>query len=322
MKKLNNKGFAITVMLYSILAIIAMTMFLILAIMSGSRKANLELIDSIKEDLNNNSYHKPEDYEETVFYNYTGNYETFEVRVPGYYKLEVWGAQGGSGYSTYLGTGYSYGGKGGYAVGEKYFDKGTILYVYVGGQGEEGGTTKNNLGIRAGGFNGGGTGRSWHNGNSYVHNGAGGGGATDIRTVAEDLSSRLIVAGGGGGGGGHEPNATGGEGGGLIGGNASNPSGLWNNTVGATSTTGGYDSGNSGFPGKLGQGGNSALVYGSGGGGGGYYGGGGGSWTPGSGGSSYISNLDNASTNANVQTGNGQAIITFIGAFIDNQTEN
>ncbi|MEG2283487.1 MAG: hypothetical protein RSB99_02540, partial [Bacilli bacterium] len=52
MKKLNNKGFAITVMLYSVLGIIVMTLMLILTTMSGMRKNNTTLINHIKEGLN------------------------------------------------------------------------------------------------------------------------------------------------------------------------------------------------------------------------------------------------------------------------------
>ncbi|MEG1495036.1 MAG: LamG-like jellyroll fold domain-containing protein [Bacilli bacterium] len=52
MKKLNNKGFAITVMLYSVLGIIVMTLMLILTTMSGMRKNNTSLINHIKEGLN------------------------------------------------------------------------------------------------------------------------------------------------------------------------------------------------------------------------------------------------------------------------------
>jgi len=74
---------------------------------------------------------------------YNGNYREFEVPVSGTYNLQVWGAQGGYQNSP------EYGGKGGYSSGEVYLEKGTILYIYVGGSGNTGGTTN--------GFNGGGT---------------------------------------------------------------------------------------------------------------------------------------------------------------------
>ena len=61
---------------------------------------------------------------------------------PGRYKLEVWGAQGGYRSST------TYGGKGGYSVCTLDLDTAMLLYLYVGGSGNTGGTS--------GGFNGGG----------------------------------------------------------------------------------------------------------------------------------------------------------------------
>jgi len=109
---------------------------------------------------------------------YTGNYQTFVVPRSGIYKLETWGAQGGYRSNANMG------GKGGYAKGEVYLNRGDILYVYVGGFGE---THQ--------GYNGGGYQSTTKN---Y------GGGATDIRFVAGawnsalGLKSRLIVAGGGG----------------------------------------------------------------------------------------------------------------------------
>ena len=45
---------------------------------------------------------------------YTGSEQTYEILVSGYYKLEVWGAQGGG----------SNGGLGGYSTGTMFFKKG------------------------------------------------------------------------------------------------------------------------------------------------------------------------------------------------------
>lgn len=54
MKRINNKGFAVTTVLYSIIALIAMTLTLILSIMSGIKKNQDDLVESIKDELNNN----------------------------------------------------------------------------------------------------------------------------------------------------------------------------------------------------------------------------------------------------------------------------
>lgn len=53
MKKLNNRGFAVTTVLYSIITLITLTLTLILAIMSGVKKNQDDLVDSVKDELNN-----------------------------------------------------------------------------------------------------------------------------------------------------------------------------------------------------------------------------------------------------------------------------
>ena len=106
----------------------------------------------------------------------------------GTYKLECWGAQGGS-YSNY------YGGKGGYSVGVLTITEDTLLYLYVGGQPET--STSSSVTI-SGGFNGGGKARyhAYRGTTTYCQ---AGGGASDIRIATDSLYARVIVAGGGGG---------------------------------------------------------------------------------------------------------------------------
>ena len=203
----------------------------------------------------------------------------------GKYKLECWGAQGGT-YSSYLG------GKGGYSSGILTITEKTSVYLYTGGSGSS--SSINN------GFNGGGTG---------ISNGRGGGGASDIRIGTDSLYARVIVAGGGGGAGVASANANpAGCGGGLYGGD-----GFYNNTTGSY-TTGSNRCGGSasqtaggitwslGTQASFGQGGNASGSYSCGGGGGGWYGGGGaydndsdsdGRW--GGGGSGYVYTSSTAS---------------------------
>lgn len=116
-------------------------------------------------------------------FDYTGSVQSLTVPA-GTYKLECWGAQGGS-----LGTGI--GGKGGYSVGTLTLTGATALYVYVGGSGKTNSTT----GFSEGGFNGGGS--AYATSGTYT-NGSGGG-ASDIRIGTDSLYARVIVAGGGGG---------------------------------------------------------------------------------------------------------------------------
>lgn len=174
-------------------------------------------------------------------YAYTGSSQNVEL-LPGKYKLEAWGAQGGYRSST------SYAGKGGYSVGTITLTANTKLYAYVGGSGNTGGTS--------GGFNGGGK-RDNYNG---------GGGGTDFRIGSDSLYARVIVAGGGGSDG--ATNKTGMYGGGTSGGSASQNYG--NGGQGGTATSGGagYSSGANtpGSFGKGGQGYNRSSGYGGGGG--------------------------------------------------------
>ncbi len=217
-------------------------------------------------------------------FSYTGAMQC-AVLPAGKYKVEAWGAQGGSCGRT--------GGYGGYTTGEINLSTQNVLYIYVGQQG----WTNNMTSFT---FNGGGKA-----GSSYC--GQGGGGASDVRLAGVDwnnfqsLKSRLMVAGGGGGSdyylnkganGGAAGGLTGSGGGICKGGNASplSPS------KGGTQTGGG-----AGGYGNAGYGGYGGFGYGGcyngrhgGGGGSGYYGGGHGHWNhvvvgSGAGGSSFIS---------------------------------
>lgn len=209
-------------------------------------------------------------------FDYTGSVQTATL-APGTYKLECWGAQGGS-YNSYIG------GYGGYSKGTITLTKATTVYISVGGAGSSSST--------AAGFNGGGTG---------ISSGRGGGGATDVRIGQNSLYSRVIVAGGGGGAGVTSANANPcGCGGGEYGGD-----GYYNDTTGSytigqnrcggsASQTAGGKTWSTSTQATFGQGGN-ASGYSCGGGGGGWYGGGGaydndsdsdGRW--GGGGSGYV----------------------------------
>ena len=194
-------------------------------------------------------------------FDYTGAVQS--ITLPkGIYKLECWGAQGGNGCTDNSYTG----GKGGYSIGTISLNTKITLYIYVGGRGVSSEASGSGA-IRAGGFNGGGSGRDW---SSTNHGGSGGAGATDIRINQDSFYARVIVAGGGGGA---SDDGNGGSGGGV--------SGISTGASAGTATSG------SGF----GQAAASSYTSGEcGGGGGGWYGGyGGGSENiPGGGGSGYV----------------------------------
>lgn len=223
----------------------------------GYAKITLQSIEVVHDD-EISSFELENDNVWTFPYN--GNYQTFTVPKDGYYRVQLWGAQGGSYYAY-----------GGYTAGEISLSKNDMLYVYTGEKGGTGTKTR---------WNGGGGG-----GNG---NGNGGGGATDIRKFntssltiwneSESLKSRIMVAAGGGG---------------DDDGAASNNDGKGGYAGGLT----GYKGVSSGIAGSQING--AAFGYGaqgtgstdSGGGGGGYFGGvgSGSSNGGGAGGSSYIS---------------------------------
>lgn len=264
-------------------------------------------------------------------FGYTGKVQTFKCEMDGIYKLEVWGAQGGS----YAQGRYKYdGGNGAYVSGTVKLKKDDVLHVFVGGAGAMGGV---------GGWNGGGTGTS---------DSQGGGGATDISLDGSDaggtiweesrhLNTRIIVAAGGGGalfywqsffnfGAGQ-----GGHGGAWDGQKGQAGSDKGN---GGTRTSGGSGGQNS-TSGSFGKGGNYSGSGNAGAGGGGWYGGGsGGSKSKhgaGGGGASFIFNAETDKSSyypsgvsrpssdyyvtlltksQGAQTGNGKAKISFVSA--------
>lgn len=146
---------------------------------------------------------------EVFNFDYTGSVQ--KITLPrGKYKLQCWGAQGGTSYGSSSGAGS----KGGYSEGVLTLTEKTTLYIFVGGQGSRGSSTS----LVNGGWNGGGASVGYSGYNSSGTNGysypACGGGATDISTVDSDMSysggrtnrsdvsllARCIVAGGGAGG--------------------------------------------------------------------------------------------------------------------------
>ena len=158
----------------------------------------------------------------------------------GVYKLACWGAQGGNAYTKKAG------GYGGYSEGILTLtDFQTSVYLTAGGQGITDSGQYSSTAIIPGGFNGGGSGVAW---TGTTHNGASGGGGSDIRIGGTGYEYRIIVAGGGGGA---SDNANGGVGGGTSGGagsmnGGSSTSGNGFGAAAAASYTGGECGGGGG----------------------------------------------------------------------------
>ena len=216
-------------------------------------------------------------------FDYTGGEQIFTAPTTGTYKLEVWGAQGGT--SLENGKLSGKGGYGGYSTGNLIIDKNEKIYINVGGRGNDG-VIK--VPITTGGYNGGGNGL-WDNRDD--ESSGGGGGATHIAYESGLLSSfeksqsKIIIVSGAGGGGAW--NYLGGSGGGISGNKGITPGMDDRDSIPGTQTSG-Y---------AFGKGGDGSPHAGTpgGGGGAGFYGGTGGIISkldaiPGSGGSGYIGN--------------------------------
>lgn len=237
-------------------------------------------------------------------FSYTGGIQTWTVPYTGTYKLEAWGAQGGS-------SSMAAGGYGGYAAGNVQLAAGTVVYICVGG------TTAGN----AGGYNGGGNARN-------SDNDRGGGGATHMGTRNGILAqygstAGLYLAAGGGGGSAYRYYTVynGGTGGGTNGGAATSSGGdaPWPApaTQGGSQTAGGQPFASNigsveGVAGSFGQGGSSTSH--TAGGGGGLYGGATGLAYScgGGGGSGYTGGVAGGSMQNGVNAGNGRAAVTLV----------
>jgi len=211
---------------------------------------------------------------------YSGSCQTYTAPSTGSYKLETWGAQGGS-------AGTFAGGRGGYSTGVVRLTAGTTVHVCVGGQGSE--SARTTTAPYPGGFNGGGGSARSNNGKNKET--ASGGGATDIRIGTNSLYSRVVVAGGGGGAIGEQFGPSiGGAGGGTSGITMPDPGKVGSDTPGngGTQTAGGANTiacSGSGFFGSAGVPCGVGVTDRSGGGGGWF---GGGAGITGGGGSGFI----------------------------------
>ena len=213
---------------------------------------------------------------------YTGTEQLFTVPYSGPYRLEVWGAQGGTTNRWYTLTG----GYGGYSTGDITLNAGEKLYVNVGGPG----VTKNgSYTLVSETYNGGGEGHTGPTDRSA----SSGGGATHIatksgqlKTLENDKDKVIIVAGGGGGSwtcsDTRWQTAAAGHGGGYIGGTATARSN--SSSINITRTGGTQEEGYA-----FGLGGITNNSNEHAGGGGGWYGGAVSSYAA-SGGSGYIGN--------------------------------
>ena len=231
---MNNKGFAVTGFLYSILVLFIVIATLLIFNLQNKKvildKLKSDALDNLENNINEDEEICSYEVGQEFTFDYTGSEQTFTVPCSGYYKLETWGAQGGN-----------EGGKGAYTSGIITLHSQTNMYVYVGGTGSvsPAGIAQNT----SGGYNGGG---STQGQDCCDRSFGSGGGATDIRLTSgawnnqKSLASRIMVAAGGGG---RFSDGTavsnGGAGGALTGLNASGDYTDWCIGFGGTQTSGG-----------------------------------------------------------------------------------
>lgn len=127
LKRLNNRGFAVSTLIYGLSILGLMLITMVMGTLSSTRANSKQIADSIEDDLNNHS-------RTSKVYSVKGNSNTAQqFTVPegeaGWYRIELWGAQGNNGY----------GGKGAYTTGVIKLDEGSSLYFYIGQKGSANG---------------------------------------------------------------------------------------------------------------------------------------------------------------------------------------
>ena len=289
-----KREYKVIMLLILVISIVALVLTSSYALFSFEEKGKIEnkLVTGVYSSC---------EYEDGTTWNfdYTGSEQTFTVPCDGEYKLETWGAQGGSYNEEYEG------GYGGYSSGTASIKENDKLYVNVGGLGN---IVNDFSPVIPGGYNGG--------GDAYVikescsNYASSGGGATHIAFTSGILKNveknSLFIVSGGGGGANHRYCSTadtqttnGGSAGGYLGSSLDKIKTLWNyvKPTGGTQTSGGlagtHNTESGSTAGSYGQGGSYTRTGGHTsaiGGGGGFYGGGGGMFIGGGGGSGYIGN--------------------------------
>lgn len=126
MKKLDNKGFAITTIVYGISIMAIMIVAILMAIMSTTNTNNKKFAKEIERELNNFSKAESSFVDKGTGENNDYYPTPQEYTVPdgetGWYRIELWGTQGGG----------AAGGYGAYTSGIIKLNEGDTLYFYVG----------------------------------------------------------------------------------------------------------------------------------------------------------------------------------------------
>lgn len=122
MIKLNNKGFAISTLLYGLMIMIFLIVFALMSIMGSNRKNTKNLVDVIEDELTRYSLTNVYGvYDSSID---DGSGRLYIAPSSGWYKIELWGAKGGT-TGTNSNNGY-------YLSGSLYLEENNHLYIYLG----------------------------------------------------------------------------------------------------------------------------------------------------------------------------------------------
>ena len=145
MKKKNNKGFAISTVIYGLSIMGILLVAIMMATMSANRTHTTELAKSIEEELNRISRTE-------VSYTFLVDNDENNMPLPqqyivpegqsGFYRIELWGSQGGG----------ATGGYGAYTSGIIKLQEGDSLYFYVGRHQATGGGRETDVRIVSGAY--------------------------------------------------------------------------------------------------------------------------------------------------------------------------
>lgn len=126
--KLNNKGFAISTVIYGLSIMGILLVALVMASMAATRSNSRQMAQSIEEDLNRFSktetFFDVKDETKSGIVDVPVNQE-YVVPTNGWYRIELWGSKGGNESN------------GAYTSGIIKLKEGDILYFYVGKNGRE-----------------------------------------------------------------------------------------------------------------------------------------------------------------------------------------
>lgn len=121
---MNNKGFAITTIVYGLSILGILLVMILMSTLSSTRSRSREMSETIEQELNRFSKAS------TVFKYKDNNLQEYYVPSgeSGWYRIELWGAQGGSSDGA---GGYT-GGYGAYTTGIIYLKENQKLYFKIG----------------------------------------------------------------------------------------------------------------------------------------------------------------------------------------------